>query len=310
MAGFPTVVRVQPAPAVAGDFASANPRASVLAGPGALVAGSAGVTVGRFAWIDPATYTLVANTGAGLPAGFVAREQQALITIFLAETSNLVPQGYPVTLYNEGDFWVRNGNATAEAVPNQKAFVNYADGSIYFAAAGATPTSAAVVTASVAASTGSFTGSIADNVMTITVVGSGVVRPGGTLSGTNVVTGTTVQSQISGTAGGVGTYYVTPRDQTVASTTISETYGTMTVSAVTSGTIGVGDVLSGSGVATGTKVTALITGTGGTGTYAVSDNTVVSSTTVTAAGGIETKWYSASTAAPGELVKMTSWPQG
>ena len=48
---FQSVVNVQPAPAIAGDFASANPRWNVLAGPGVLVCGAAGVTVGRFACI-------------------------------------------------------------------------------------------------------------------------------------------------------------------------------------------------------------------------------------------------------------------
>lgn len=45
---------------------------------------------------------------------------------------------------------------------------------------------------------------------------------------------------------------------------------TLTVSAVTSGTIAVGQNLIGSGVTAGTTITALGTGTGGTGTYTVS----------------------------------------
>ena len=50
--GFQTTVNLQQAPAVAGDFATANPRASFPAGEGQYVAGASGVTVGRFAWID------------------------------------------------------------------------------------------------------------------------------------------------------------------------------------------------------------------------------------------------------------------
>lgn len=47
-----TQVFYQPAPAVAGDFASTNTnRFVVLAGPGGLVAGAAGLTVGLFAWL-------------------------------------------------------------------------------------------------------------------------------------------------------------------------------------------------------------------------------------------------------------------
>ena len=57
---------------------------------------------------------------------------------------------------------------------------------------------------------------------------------------------------------------------------------TLTVSAVTSGTVKVGATISGSGVTAGTTITALGTGTGGTGTYTVSASQTVSSTAITA----------------------------
>lgn len=57
---------------------------------------------------------------------------------------------------------------------------------------------------------------------------------------------------------------------------------TMTVSAVSSGTLAVGQVISGTGVTAGTTITALGTGTGGTGTYTVSVSQTVSSTTISA----------------------------
>jgi len=74
---FQKSVGTQPAPAVAGDFASANPRLSALAGPGGFIAGPNGLVVGRFAWqsmnvVDsndaPAQ---VNNTGSGIVTGFV-----------------------------------------------------------------------------------------------------------------------------------------------------------------------------------------------------------------------------------------------
>ncbi len=304
MGDLPNQINTQPAPAVAGDFCDHNPRWSVDAGPGGLVAGVGGVTVGRFAWWDNVNHTTVLNSGAGVPTGFVHREQQALITTYLANASNVVPQGYGITLMSGGGFWVKNDGAT-EALIGQKAYASLATGQINFAATGS-PTQGASVTASIAASTGSFTGSISDNVMTITVVGSGAVVVGGTLSGTSVVTGTTVVAQLSGTPGGIGVYSVSIGEQTVASTTISETYGTMTVSAVGSGAISVGGVLAGSGVVAGTFVTAFGTGTGGTGTYIVSNNTVVSSTTITETSTVETKWVAMSQGLPGEFIKMSS----
>ena len=59
---------------------------------------------------------------------------------------------------------------------------------------------------------------------------------------------------------------------------------TLTVTAVTSGTLAVGQVLSGPGIDFGTTITALGTGTGGTGTYTVSISQTAPSTTVTATG--------------------------
>jgi Concanavalin A-like lectin/glucanases superfamily len=59
---------------------------------------------------------------------------------------------------------------------------------------------------------------------------------------------------------------------------------TMTVSAVTSGTIYVGCLITGTGVTANTTITALGTGTGGVGTYTVSQSQTVSSTTITSDG--------------------------
>lgn len=316
MADFQTVVNIQPAPAVAGDFASANPRFSVLAGPGAFVAGVGGATVGRFCWADPYSQRTAVNSGSGAPTGFLARELQGLITTFLASTSMTVPQGLPITLYSGGDFWVVN-SGSAEATVGMKAYANYATGLVSFAATGS-PTQDASVTGSIAAaSTISFTASISApptdstnaSVMNVTAVGSGTIVVGGILSGTGVVTGTRVVSQLSGTAGGVGTYGVSI-PQTVASTTITEAAGILTVTAVGSGTLHVGDVLSGTNVTTGTFITALGTGTGGTGTYVVSPSGTTASTTITATADYETKWYAMSNGAAGELVKMSDHPLG
>jgi hypothetical protein len=303
--GFQQQVNYQQAPAVPGDFATTNPRATCIAGPGALVAGAAGVTVGRFGWIDPATQTLVANTGAGKPNGFVGNHHNALITTYLAETSMVIPGGFEMALWAYGDFWMKNDSST-ESLPGQKVFASQTTGQAsQLAAAGTSPSGGASVTGSVAASTASVTGSIANDVLTVTAVGSGAIVVGGTLSGTGVATGTMVTAQLTGTPGGIGTYLVNIPEQTVASTTISETYGTLTVSAVGSGALSVGDVISGTGVTAGTYITALGTGAGGTGTYIVTPNTVVSSTTITANATVETDWYVGSFAGPGEMMKIT-----
>jgi hypothetical protein len=59
---------------------------------------------------------------------------------------------------------------------------------------------------------------------------------------------------------------------------------TMTVSAVTSGTIYVGCLITGTGVTANTTITAFGTGSGGVGTYTVSQSQTVSSTTITSDG--------------------------
>ncbi|AWJ93312.1 hypothetical protein Sp245p_26180 (plasmid) [Azospirillum baldaniorum] len=311
--GFQSQVNAQPAPAVEGDFASTNPRHNALAGPGAFVAGPDGVTVGRFAWADFSTVdangapAIVSSHGIGKPTGIVPRRQQGLITDFLGSSSLSVPQGFPVEIFNAGDIWVKN-NGSAQALPGMKAYARFSDGAISFAATG-NPTNA-TVTGSIAPTQAVVTGSISGNIMTITAVSSGTVVPGGVLSGTGVATGTRVVSQVSGTAGGVGVYSVDIPEQTVASTTITEDYGTLTVTAVASGTLTVGAVLSGSGITAGTTITALGTGTGGTGTYRVGTSQTASSTTVTAAVNIETRWEARSSGLAGELVKVTTTPIG
>jgi hypothetical protein len=130
---FQTSVNITPAPAVAGDFASANPNASVLAGPGAFVAGTGGANVGLFGWAD--ANGLVTNAGSVVPTGFIHRDMQALIVTWLAEASMNIPAGQPVTLMSAGDFWAKT---LTTATVGQKVFAVLADGTIKTGAAGAT----------------------------------------------------------------------------------------------------------------------------------------------------------------------------
>jgi hypothetical protein len=312
-------VQNQPAQAVQGDRASQNPMATFDAGPGGLVAGAAGVTVGYFAWVTPPTdpngTAQIANSfGVGNAAGFVYNDTQALDTIFLSDAGLIIPQGLPVALAVQGDFWVINSGST-EATPGMKAYANLSTGAVSFAATGS-PTNSAVATgSSVAAETFSVTGSIATDVLTVTAVGSGTVYPGSTISGTGITTGTQISFQLTpllaGEAvGGIGRYQLSISQQgPVASTTVSGTYGLLTIGTLTSSApFLVGQSISGSGVAAGTSITANVTGSGGSGgTMVVNNNTVVSSTTITSQATIETKWYAASAGITGQLVKITSW---
>jgi hypothetical protein len=67
-----------------------------------------------------------------------------------------------------------------------------------------------------------------------------------------------------------------------ASFTATIAGGTMTVTAIASGTIAAGNLISGTGVVAGTYVTALLGATGGTGTYSVNGAQNMSSSSLTA----------------------------
>jgi hypothetical protein len=313
---FQTFTNVLQAPGLAGDFASANPRATVLAsqsyGNTGFVAGPNGLTIGLFAWLDTATYRIASNSGPGAPNGFVHRAEEALITVYLNAYGLTIPAGMMVgNIFFDGDFFVTN-NGTTEATPGMKAYANNSTGVASFAATGA-PTVGATSTAStISAQTGSSAGStIVDNVFTTGASVTGTLVPGGVLSGTGVASGTVIVAQLTGTTGGAGTYTVAPRGQTVASTTISETYGLLTVGGTLTGTYGLNQTLTSavSGFVAGSTITGLGTGTGGTGTYYTQTQTVGSGI-INTATNTETSWYCRSFGQPGEVVKISSSSRG
>jgi hypothetical protein len=138
-------------------------------------------------------------------------------------------------------------------------------------------------------SAATFTGSITTTTLTVTVMLSGTIAVGQALFGQGMAQNTVITALGTGT-GGIGTYTVSD-SQTVASTQINTTAApaivtgaisttTLTVSAVTSGVLQIGQTIEGSGVTDGTIITAFGTGTGGVGTYTVSASQTVSSTTI------------------------------
>lgn len=198
--GFQTQVNAQQAPACAGDFASANPRAAVVSPESGFVAGAAGVTVGRFAWIQSDGVTVL-NTGTGKPDGFIHREQQALISTYLAESGNLIPVGFPVTLMRTGDYYALA--SVSAAAKGEKAYAKFQDGSARFEPTASAPASATI------------TASQATTALTVSAVGAGALSVGDLVtqaSGTPAY----ILAQLTGTAGGTGTYTLSV-SQTVGS---------------------------------------------------------------------------------------------
>lgn len=299
--GFQKQVNLTPAPAVAGDFASSNPRATVLAGPGGLVAGALGVTVGKFAWVDDDGVTVQSfGTATKAPNGFVHREQQALIQQYLAEAGMNIPVGFPVVLHNEGDFWAKLAGDNAATI-GAAIYADYSNGDVCAVAAPA----GASVTASIGAT---FTATGTGTSLVVTSV-TGRISIGDKIAGTGVTAGTTIAAQVSGTPGGAGTY-TTSAATTAAAATVTAFGTVLNVTAVGSGVLEVGDPVSGTGIPSGAVVASQVSGTaGGVGIYTLDTaaTAYAASTTVTAVGGVLTAFKAQSAAAVGELVKISTW---
>ena len=323
---FQQTVYTRQAPAVAGDFASDNPREFYPAGPGGLVAGASGVTVGSFAWVSPSYIdwdsgpTIINSFGSGIPAGIVHRQQVGLITTYLAEASLLVPVGNNVSLLTGGDIWLKNSATSGEVLPGYKAYANLATGAVTFAATGGAGSATSATTASIAAGTAATTtGTIYGNVLTTGATVTNTIYPGAIVSGTNVATGTYIVSQLTiatgASAGGAGTYAVNIPEQSVASTALTITPSVYTPGTMQSGTVAVGQTIITTGTTAATTgtivgmfVAASISATtwslapafGLTAAGTLSSGAVVTSTNV------ETKWYALNGASAGELVRASA----
>ena len=134
-----------------------------------------------------------------------------------------------------------------------------------------------------------FTGSISGTTLTVTAITNGTIAAGQSLFGVAVTSETVITALGSGT-GGIGTYTInlsqTVTSRQMNSTTVgaqvtgSISTTTLTVTAVASGTLYVGQTIQGTGVTALTVITALGTGSGGVGTYTVSTSQTVTSTTL------------------------------
>lgn len=320
--GFQTQVYDQPAIGVAGNFASVNPSATYDAGPGGLVAGPGGVTIGRAAWavppLDPNNApTLVNSFGVGNISGLVMNLQQGLNTSYLSYAGMQIAPGFMLSLATGGDFIVVNEGA-AQALRGMKMYAGFADGKLSFAVAGA-PSTASATTSSIAAGTAAtITGSISGNVLNATAVTNTIYAGSVITSGAGVASNTTVLGQISGTVGGIGLYYVNIGEQSVASEAMTLTpYVLDTTGGTVTGTVIVGGVVQTAGTATGTVVGMAIASVYAAtpGKWVVAPAPFVAagtatSGTVTVSLNVETPWWATNSALNGELVKVSAASTG
>lgn len=294
--GFPTFVNDNMAPAVAGDFASMNPRATALAGAGAFRATDTtastpavpvvGPIIGNFAWGFNGLAYGVKRAPAVL--GFVANELQTVITNFLGQSRLTVQAGFPITLFSHGDFWAFVASLSGAVAVGDEI---YADQD-----SGAATTFSGVFT-------GTAVQTAAAAVMSVTAVAGGVLRAGAILSGAGVDAGLTVVGQLTSTEtdghfGGKGTYTVSTTTGFTSTAITSnaqntDTFfkaassiladasftgivaaatGVLTVSA-SSGVLAVGQFVQGTGTPINVVIQSQISGTpGGDGVYQLNYN--------------------------------------
>lgn len=123
-------------------------------------------------------------------------------------------------------------------------------------------------------------GTVQNNTAALKYLGT---RVKGTVNTSNTtVTAGSFTTGVKYTIASLGTTnFVTIGGTAAAVVTGSISGTTLTVTAVSSGTLAVGVYITGTGITAGTNITVLGTGTGGTGTYTVSASQTVSSTTIT-----------------------------
>lgn len=248
---FQTTINDYQAPGVPGDFASLNPYSSVLAGNSALVAPAGGLTVGNFFWVGPTGQTSQSFV-SGWQIAFLGRNEQALITQFLQEATMVVPQGFMVTGFNGGDFWA---NFPAGAAVGNFVFADPNDGTPVANSTNSAPTLGTATASAGFSGTANVTNGSA--VLTVATVVHGIVSVGDVVTdsttGANIPAGTTILNQLTGAAGGVGTYTMSANAAgTGAGDTIATSSANMLVTAVASGALNVGDVITGTAVSAGT----------------------------------------------------------
>jgi len=131
-----------------------------------------------------------------------------------------------------------------------------------------------------------ISGTINGKILTVSGITSGAVALGQTLKGSGITSGTKIVQFLTGAGGNVnevGTYQLNIPGTTVAPAFTGSISGTtLNVTAITAGYLGVGSVISGTGVTSGTTISAILNGSGGVGTYTVSVSQTVGSEAMTA----------------------------
>ena len=307
---------------VAGDYAGANIRASIVAGRLAWLASAAGVTVGAIGWCDPVTALCSSYFKPNSASGLVHRTAtQTIITSFLGIAAVAIPGGYEVTPMAQGDFL---GLFAGGTTVGQKVYANPTTGALTSAATGGSVV-ASVSAGGASITTGVLTTTDADASGSAIAVGQIVVDSGGntppgtyiasaagTGSGTHLwnlanLDGTAIPNVAAGaltwklygvqeTQFYVGSFVPADPSFTASLAPSAGLAGlsVLTVSAVGSGVIVPGSWLYSTGatplaLSANVKIESQLTNTGtapgGTGTYLVSGTNTITSQTFNSTQG-------------------------
>ena len=108
-------------------------------------------------------------------------------------------------------------------------------------------------------------------ILQVTSVSAGSIVPGAEISGPGIGAGAQILNQWDGTPGGPGLYELSDLEGTVPLETMTESYGLLTVGSVTSGTVAVGEQVTGAGVASATAIEDNLSGSGAGSTWVVNN---------------------------------------
>ncbi|MFN6389306.1 MAG: beta strand repeat-containing protein, partial [Bacteroidota bacterium] len=234
----------------------------------AVSAGNNNIGVGMSitgAGIAPGTTITALGTGTGGTGTYTISSTQLVASTTISGSGNRMS----VTAISSGALTVGMNLSGAGITPGTTITAQVSGG------AGST----GIYTISNSHNTPSITVAGANNVLTVTALTNGPININtpGTISGPGIAPGTAIIAQVSGTPGQAGVYTLSA-PHAFASTSLSGAGTRLTVTTMTSGQVAIGMFLDGPNVAFGTTVTALGTGTGGTGTYIITPAQLLPST--------------------------------
>ena len=146
------------------------------------------------------------------------------------------------------------------------------------------PVAAVTEGSSIAPVSVSFTGSVNGALLQVTSVSSGSIELGAGISGPGIVGiggVDQIDNQRSGIPGGPGVYVLRSNGGRTSSETLTESYGVLTVGSVTSGTVAVGEQVTGAGIAPLTAIFGYLSGSGAGSTWLVENALAVAPESMT-----------------------------